>query len=462
MTYEDFTTYTEKNGDIAKTATTCTVTSMRRDADAYLYKNFGVGHFGDFEHLFGFALTDAEAGDVSDRNYADIHVLSNGIGSVNDYDEDWIGVKLVQDQDLDDTTIFRLMQKENGVIVDSDISSTIVGVGFFSYMTIERSGTTCTLKIYMDNEREELIETLTITCTTTAYRYLHVVRSEEASTDPADHISFYFNNLDNVEPAIDPPTVTTQDATDKSWKNATYWATLHGTITDTGGEDCVQGFEWGSSSGNYTEGYELPGTHGVGPFERTDSFSGTVYFRAYARNSAGESPGSEKSFTPPPPPVDPPTVTTQDATDKSWKNATYWATLHGTITDTGGEDCVQGFEWGSSSGNYTEGYELPGTHGVGPFERTDSFSGTVYFRAYARNSAGESPGSEKSFTPPPPDVVTMIGGPTGWEWGVPEKSVSTVRITSDGGLTSIWGLAVGTITIPSGGPLGWEWKEVEF
>jgi len=211
------------------------------------------------------------------------------------------------------------------------------------------------------------------------------------------------------------PTVTTQAASDKSWRNSGYDATLHGTITNTGGEDCTErGFEWGSSSGDYDQGWnEGPGPFGVGAFEREDSFHGTVYYRAYAMNSAGYGYGNERVISPPPPPPEPPTVTTQAASDKSWKTETfYWATLHGTIVDTGGESCVQGFEWGSSSGNYTQGYELPGTHGTGPFEHIDSFTGTVYYRAYARNSEGEGYGSERSFTPPPPLPPDVFGDQT--------------------------------------------------
>lgn len=104
------------------------------------------------------------------------------------------------------------------------------------------------------------------------------------------------------------PTVTTQDATNIGSDNGTFHATLHGTITDTGGENCDRrGFEWGPSSGNYPQGYLYEGSFGTGAFSHVGSFQGTIYYRAKARNSAGWGYGSEKTFDPPVEPPDPPT-----------------------------------------------------------------------------------------------------------------------------------------------------------
>ncbi len=105
------------------------------------------------------------------------------------------------------------------------------------------------------------------------------------------------------------------------------------------------------------------------------------------------------------------------------------ATYHGTITDTGGEDCdFRGFVWDTAShgdpgnvapgasgyalGNWTEG----NSYGV------DSFShlveglpegDTLYVRACAHNSAGWSYGGEVSFdTPAPVGWTGKISGVT--------------------------------------------------
>jgi hypothetical protein len=103
------------------------------------------------------------------------------------------------------------------------------------------------------------------------------------------------------------PTVTTQAATGI----CEGVGTLHGTITDTGGENCDErGFEWGLVSGGpYPNSWTEAGSFGAGAFSHafTDFPTGTkIYYRAKAHNSGGWSYGSEKSFTtcgePPPAP----------------------------------------------------------------------------------------------------------------------------------------------------------------
>ena len=250
---------------------------------------------------------------------------------------------------------------------------------------------------------------------------------------------------------VDIPEVLTANATDKSWLNGTYEATLNGVILDTGGENCsYRGFHWGPDQGGpYPFSASESDSFGVGVFERTSTFSGTVYFRAYARNSAGYGYGSERTLTPPPPPPDPPTVTTQAATDKSWLNGTYEATLHGTITDTGGENCdYRGFHWGPDSGGpYPFSKSDSDSFGTGPFQETSTFSGTVYFRAYAHNSAGYGYGSERTLTepppPPPPDPPTNVAATDG-----SYNSYVRVTWTKSPGATAYQVYRDGT-------PLGW-------
>ena len=61
--YEDFTTYTEVEPDnrIQKTATHIDHLA-KRDEDSYLYKDKGVDHFGNFEHLVDVKLVDSVEG----------------------------------------------------------------------------------------------------------------------------------------------------------------------------------------------------------------------------------------------------------------------------------------------------------------------------------------------------------------------------------------------------------------
>lgn len=81
------------------------------------------------------------------------------------------------------------------------------------------------------------------------------------------------------------------------------------------------------------------------------------------------------------------------------------ATLHGNITDTGGENCGErGFDYDYDSGApYANSWTETNSYGTGAFshEITGLNEGvTVYFRAKAHNSAGWGYGSEKSFVTP--------------------------------------------------------------
>lgn len=90
---------------------------------------------------------------------------------------------------------------------------------------------------------------------------------------------------------------------------ATAHATLHGTITDTGGENADErGFEWGTVSGVYPNSWTETNSYGVASFSHQITGlaeSQTYYFRAKAHNSAGWGYGTEKSFDTPPPPIPP-------------------------------------------------------------------------------------------------------------------------------------------------------------
>ena len=100
-----------------------------------------------------------------------------------------------------------------------------------------------------------------------------------------------------------------------------------------------------------------------------------------------------------------PTVTTQAATGIGFDSPSAHATLHGTITDTGGENPGErGFDWDYDSGApYSYSWTETDSYGVGAFSHqvTGLTEGvTVYFRAKAHNSVGWGYGGELSFKTP--------------------------------------------------------------
>ena len=207
MIYENFTTYTENDGDIDKTASRATFITMRRDSGAYLYKDYGAGHFGDFKHKFTLCLTDAEAGDVSYRYWGNVYALTDTVCVAKNINDGFF-LSLTQSGSIDDKCLYILAQKENGVIVNNylDISRGITT----HYMTIERNGTSGTLKVYSDAARTNLITTLSITCNTTTYQYLTAIQAGGWTSDVTDHISGYIENLDLQEGGGIVETITAQ------------------------------------------------------------------------------------------------------------------------------------------------------------------------------------------------------------------------------------------------------------
>lgn len=187
------------------------------------------------------------------------------------------------------------------------------------------------------------------------------------------------------------PTVTTDPATLISSSAAT----LNGTLDNDGGEPCQCGFEWGPDT-NYGS---------VTPTEEKstgETFSqvidglqpGTTYhFRALATNSYGTSYGSDRSFTTL---AVLPAAATVKATDINVSKAT----LHGILTDDGGEPCDCGFEWGLTVGYGNETPWQSGKHTGDAFVQPIASlkADTVYhFRARARNSAGLASGADMTF-----------------------------------------------------------------
>jgi len=113
------------------------------------------------------------------------------------------------------------------------------------------------------------------------------------------------------------------------------------------------------------------------------------------------------NYTPPAPPATLPAVTTDIATVDLSTNQ---ATLNGTVTNTGGENCdKRGFVYGATSistnpGNvapgssgYSNYVEDSGSYGTGSFTKVQSLTvgSVMYYRVYAHNSAGYSYGEEK-------------------------------------------------------------------
>ncbi|MCP5108009.1 MAG: hypothetical protein GY950_31760, partial [bacterium] len=196
-----------------------------------------------------------------------------------------------------------------------------------------------------------------------------------------------------------PPTVDTPTSADITPTTAT----LGGNVSSINGANVTErGVYWST-----TDGFTPPG-QGTNVSETGDWGTGaftvpvtglppgtTIYFRAYAVNSAGTGYSAQDSF--PTPPL-PPTVTTDAVTNITATTAT----CGGDVTLDGGAPVTsRGVCWSTSTGP-TVALSTKTTDGSGTGSFTSSITGltpatTYYVRAYAVNSAGTSYGNEVSF-----------------------------------------------------------------
>ncbi len=207
MADEDFTTYTEvdEDGDVVvDSAVKVTWTTMRRDAETYLDKDYGAAHFGDFVATFAITVTDVEAGDATSASILGLCALSNAIGVMDDLnDVDLLAVNMQQNQATDDQYGFYIRQYDGGVsqfIEGSTLNFHTTAEGTI-YLTFSRSGATVSLSVYSDADRTNLLYLYTTAVASLdTYRYIHAFSNWGRDVDPANHQSGYLENLDIGEP----------------------------------------------------------------------------------------------------------------------------------------------------------------------------------------------------------------------------------------------------------------------
>jgi len=218
---------------------------------------------------------------------------------------------------------------------------------------------------------------------------------------------------------VNPPTAQTNSATNVGQNSAK----LHGKIIDDGGEPCQYRFGYSKvGSGGWTYQGDFQGSKTTG-----ETFSQTIYnldanteykFRAEALNSGGSDLGGLRYFTTDDGTIDPPSVSTNDATGGTG----YMVTLHGTLEDLGEDDsCDVWFVYDYDHHSDWQDYNSETTHqtktSTGQFSYSIPYDGgKIYFRAVALNGGGTVQGSEKTFEitmeldPEPLDFGQMLEG----------------------------------------------------
>lgn len=165
MAYIDYSTFTEQDPSNywSQTATRNTFTGLEISTNNYVYKDYGVGYFQNFDYWFDCRLTASNSHSLA---LTGIFRTSNTLGA---YGGNNIAVAFAYSSGN------KLYLHNFGLSV-GDYSSAI-SLDTTYYCAITRIDTTVTLKIYTSaSDRSSdinLFDTLTITSDTTAYRYLY-------------------------------------------------------------------------------------------------------------------------------------------------------------------------------------------------------------------------------------------------------------------------------------------------
>jgi hypothetical protein len=178
MAFEDWTTYTEVDpgATITVAAQQITCNPIERDRDTYVYNDKGAGHFGNFVHY----IDVKENGGTSDLNSV---MMCWGLNNtVNDFFPSGGGNEAlcVMVKKLAGNIEIRLQDRGNS----NEDSNVGLATNTRYYLKIERTGLTAlSCKIYTDAAHLNLVDTLTIVCQNTTYRYVYGVNTYNTATD---------------------------------------------------------------------------------------------------------------------------------------------------------------------------------------------------------------------------------------------------------------------------------------
>lgn len=230
MVYEDLTTYTiagAESGDLSLTGTTkLNCNNVERRDEAYIYKDFGAGYWGDYSvglHLNVSAIKGNSS--ATSRTLACVFYVGNAIGA---------------DAGAETGSFIQLYMKENGInnnqfrfearqrtadVTDWFTTGTHLydlGVITDVYILCVRVGTLITFYIYSDPGFTTLIETISSggAGSATTYRYYQPFMSEDRATDILDYVTCY---IENIDLAYSPPSpIWDKYAGNPIWETADY------------------------------------------------------------------------------------------------------------------------------------------------------------------------------------------------------------------------------------------------
>jgi len=301
MAVEDFSTYTELDGNsrITVTESRVTVAALSGAEDAWVYKDMTAGYFdGDFTHLLTVCMT---AGTTDGR--VRFWALTNTV-------DDIAAIVAASGSTLDisfskeaATQSLVLNEYDSGSAHSSSYNISLNTVYYLKIVRDEAASPQGTLYcyVYSDSGRSTLLDTLAVTLTTSKkdFRYLFVALT--SNTGHAGRtISGYCENLDLIggSSGAETPTVITYACSSVIAESSTG----NGYLVSLGASAVTaHGFCWNtttnptvSGGANYLAQVDIGAAPNLTHFEAlmTGLIPGTLYYvRAFATNTSGTAYG---------------------------------------------------------------------------------------------------------------------------------------------------------------------------
>lgn len=194
MATENFTTYTEVDPNSRITVSASKIDfNLSRKEDAYVYKDFGAGFFGDFDILGEFEFTSGNA-----TNETFLSTMWNAVDDFlalqNNAGENGVGMSARHQG----ATVDMRIENVSGTTRTIDVFTGSFGVRY--YTRFKRVGTVGTVLIYSDAARTILLDTLSLTLNSTPLRYFYGVQSYNDGVTTAQMLGFT-QNIDLQLPA---------------------------------------------------------------------------------------------------------------------------------------------------------------------------------------------------------------------------------------------------------------------
>ncbi len=177
MAVEDYSTYTEEdpNADLSVSAGLITVDTIRRDAKAWVVKDFGAGFFTTpLKHNFDIKMTALE-----EQGLLGTHMLGTIVGTTKDHVDGGDDAVYVRARKGAGVSTFRVVEVAAGVQNSGDNVTIDVGTQYYCTLEISAIGD-YTTKVYSDAARTTVVGSSTVSGTAgLSFRYAYGMAQAE-------------------------------------------------------------------------------------------------------------------------------------------------------------------------------------------------------------------------------------------------------------------------------------------